>query len=141
MALSLSVVSGAPDARPADLLVYAAFTAAAPPATKKSKKKKAEGDARPSFGGHLSDVDGALGGLLIDTAVKEGFTGAAGQSFSFHTHGRVAASRILLVGMGAADKLTVDGFRKLAAAAVKAAEKSKAKRAIVVVPDAGEIRQ
>jgi leucyl aminopeptidase len=138
--MKLSVVSGAPDARTADLLVYAAFTASAPPKTRKKAKKKSIEVTRPTFGGHLADVDEALGGLLLDTATKEGFTGAAGQTFSFHTHGRVAASRVLLVGMGAADKLTVDAFRKLAACAVKTGEKAKAKRAIVVVPDAGEVR-
>src|SRR5438270_181933 len=103
MALKLSVVSGAPDARTADLFVYAAFTpspALKAPAKKPKKKSVAEAVVRPSFGGHLADVDEALGGLLLDTATKEGFTGAAGQTFSLHTHGRVAASRVLLVGMG-----------------------------------------
>ena len=131
MALTLSVVSGAPDARTADLLVYAAFTASTPDplrARRDKKKQRAKkkavdkkpAEVRPDFGGHLHDVDAALGGLLIDTAVKEGFTGGAGQTFSFHTHGRVAASRVLLVGMGPADKGSVDSCRNLAAQAVSA---------------------
>ncbi len=152
--MKLSVVSGAPDARTANLLVYAAFAASSPDAESKGpkgkkrkgkKKKKRDdddgGERRPDFGGHLGDVDEALGGLLLETAAREGFTGEAGQTFSMHTHGRVAASRVLLVGLGAAEKLTVDAFRKLAGAAVKQGHKAKAKRAVVVVPEAGEIRQ
>jgi leucyl aminopeptidase len=150
--MKISVVSGAPDARTADVLVYAAFTAApAQEGSKKSRKKRkkdgskggqeGKADARASFGGHLSDVDDALGGLLVDTAVKEGFTGAAGQLFSFHTHARIAASRVILVGCGAAEKLTVDSFRRLAAVAVKQGEKVKAKRVVLVVPEEGELRE
>lgn len=156
--MKISVVSGAPDARTADVLVCAAFTAGeAPKSTKDRKrgkkekkgKKNARSEARggstdPSasnFGGHLADVDTALGGILLDTANREGFTGAAGQVFSMHTHGRIAARRVVLVGMGAAERVSVDGFRKLAAAAVKQSEKVKAKKIVLVVPDAGEMRE
>ena len=143
--MKISVVSGAPDARTADVLVYAAFTGTAQKSnTKKPGKKPKKGEAaappRPSFGAHLADVDEALGGLLVDTAIREGFTGAAGQLFSLHTHGRVAASRIILVGLGATEKLGVDSFRKLAAIAVKQAEKVKARRLVIVIPEAGELR-
>jgi leucyl aminopeptidase len=155
--MKISVVSGAPDARTADVLVYAAFAAAAAEGKGKEKKgkdgkkakkapkagkgKKAEEGARPDFGGHLADVDEALGGLLLETAAREGFTGAAGQLFSMHTHNRVAASRVLLVGLGAHEKVTVDSYRKLAAAAVKLGERVKAKRIVLVVPEADTVRE
>src|SRR5688500_14308782 len=98
--MKISVVSGAPDARTADVLVYAAFiaTTSTEPRTKKRDKKKrgktanAEPSDRARFGSQIDDVDEALGGILVDTATKEGFTGAVGQLFSLHTHGRVAAS-------------------------------------------------
>lgn len=152
--MKISVVSGAPDARTADLLVYPAFalpeaSANAPADPKKAKKakkaklaKKSEGPARdvPGFGSHLTDVDDALGGLLADTARDEGFTGAAGQSFLLHSHGRIAARRVALVGVGDPAKLTVDGCRKLAASAAKLGEKVKAKRVVLVLPEMGELR-
>lgn len=157
--MKISVVSGAPDARTADMLVYAAFTTAQPAGEgkggvkgeKKGKKGKKAGkaprsarkapEARPGFGPHLAEVDEALGGLLLDTAAREGFSGAPGQIFSFHTHNRIAAGRVVLVGCGAADKLTVDSFRKLAAAAVKQGEKVKARRVVLVVPEAEDVRE
>lgn len=154
--MKISVVSGAPDARTADLLVYPAFalpaqaagTAKAAPAegAKKPKKgKKAKGagksaQAEASFGRHLADVDDALGGLLSATARDEGFTGASGQSFLLHTHGRIAARRAALVGVGDPARLDVDGVRKLAAAAIRIGEKVKAKRVVLVLPELGELR-
>ncbi len=148
--MKISAVSGAPDARTADLLVYPACALpvgaadGAPKGSgakaKKSKKGKAKAVAEASFGRHLSEVDDALGGLLSSTARDEGFTGASGQTFVLHTHGRIAAHRAALVGVGDPHKLDVDGVRKLAAAAVKLGDKVKAKRVVLVLPDLGELR-
>lgn len=157
--MKISVVSGAPDARTADVIVFAAFSDAPSPQaqdTRRGRKKqkakaakssRAPSDAvigvaseRPSFGAHLQGVDASLGGALVDIAGREGFTGAPGQVFSLHTHGKLAAGRVVLVGCGPAEKLDVDGFRRLAGAAVRQAEKVKARRAILVVPDAGTVR-
>ena len=148
--MKISVVSGAPDARTADLLVYPAFAlpeaGAAPAKPAKGKKgKKAPRAAKaarpePGFGPHLADVDDALGGLLSDTAREEGFTGAAGTSFLMHSHGRVAARRVALVGVGEPARLTADGVRKLAACTTRLADKAKAKRVVLVLPEMGELR-
>src|SRR5688572_28430325 len=145
--MKISVVSGAPDARTADVLAYAAFAprkvAPSKPKSADKKKKKADDakEPKPTYGGHLADVDEALGGLLLDTAAAEGFTGRGGSVFSMHTHGRVAAGRVALLGMGDPDKVQVDDFRKLAAQALKLGEKTKAKRVVLVLPEAGELRQ
>ena len=154
--IKISVVSGSPDARTADLLVYPGF---APPTAAEAKGKKEDKEHRapskkgkkasaadkkartePGFGRHLADVDDALGGLLSSTARDEGFTGAAGQTFLLHTHGRIAARRVALVGAGDPDRLDVDGVRKLAAAAAKLADKVKATRLVLVLPEVGELR-
>ena len=116
--MKISVVSGAPQARATDVLVYPAFalpkpeTATGAAAKKTKKKKKAAAKTgtlavepiAPGFGDHLVDVDQALGGLLLRTARAEGFNGNAGQLFVMHTHGRIPAVRIILVGMGQADR-------------------------------------
>jgi leucyl aminopeptidase len=150
--MKISVVSGAPDARTADLVVYAAFAAPSKKpapglAGKRAKKaaktaaKKTEKAAPPwAYGGHLADVDDALGGLLLDTARKEGFKGSPGSTFSFHTHGRIAAGRVVLIGLGAAERISMDSFRKLGGLAAKAAERTKSKRIVIVLPDGGELR-
>ncbi|MBI1948370.1 MAG: leucyl aminopeptidase [Deltaproteobacteria bacterium] len=152
--MHISVVSGTPDARTADLLVYPGFALPsagadeADDAKGKGARKKGKKAARthkaagtePGFGKHLADVDDALGGLLSATAKDEGFTGAAGQTFLLHTHGRIAARRVALIGVGAADALDVDGVRKLAAAAIKAGDKVKAKVVVLVLPEEGALR-
>jgi leucyl aminopeptidase len=151
--MKISVVSGAPDARTADLLVYAAFqdkkpekkdekiAAGAKKASKKDDKSVEKKDDKPlTYGGHLGDVDEALGGLLLDAARQEGFKGAAGSAFLFHTHGRVGAARVALIGLGNKQKVTLETFRKLGGAAARCAERIKAKRVVIVLPEEGDAR-
>src|SRR6266852_963833 len=72
---------------------------------------------------HLGDLDRALGGLLGAVAAQEEFTGKEGQQLALHTHGKVAAQRLLVLGVGKhgdADRAR-DALRAAAARAVKAA--------------------
>ncbi len=163
--LKLVAVSGAPEARSADLIAFAVFaddgtgpkTAAAqttvPEASKKASKKAstkatktgptktaAKRATKPSLPTELTHVDAALDGLLSELAAAEGFTGGSGQTLSIHTHGKLPATRVLLVGLGAADKAGPDAFRRFAGTVVRAAERCKAKKAIIVVPEDGAVR-
>ena len=149
--MKITVVSGAPEARSADLLAYAVFSDAAPRPVGRSGKTKAKKTASAtardaffslaaSFSPALHAADVALGGLLSRTGYTEGFKGNAGQSFLFHTHGKTAARRILLVGLGPSDKSGPDTFRKFAAIAQKTGEKVKAKKITLVIPDEGALR-
>jgi leucyl aminopeptidase len=88
----------------------------------------------------LQHIDAALDGLLSDVSHSEGFTGAAGQTLHLHTHGRLPAARVLLIGLGSVDKVGPDTFRRFAGTALRAAEKCKAKKVVVVVPDDGTVR-
>jgi leucyl aminopeptidase len=137
--MKLVAVSGAPEARAADLLAYAVFVDAparpARTAAARSAKKKTS-DLSPA----LQAVDTALGGVLADAMAAEAFTGAAGQSLLLHTHGKLAAARVLLIGLGSTEKLTPDTVRRFAGQVVKAAEKAKAKKAVLVLPEADEVR-
>ncbi len=128
--MKLLAVSGAPEARASDLLVYA--IAQTPPSP--AKKGKAAGPAG------IVAVDAALGGVLTDAVTAEGFTGAAGQTLMMHTHGKIAAARVLLVGIGAPDKVGPDTLRRYGGGAVKAAEKAKAKKLTLVMPDTDNVR-
>jgi leucyl aminopeptidase len=169
--LKLVAVSGAPEARAADLLAFAvciedradtkiaatstpatatkatatkatatkatATKATAAKANRSGSAKKAAAAALPAS---LAHIDKALDGLLADIAAAEGFTGASGQTLSFHTHGKLPVARVLLVGLGAADKVGPDALRRFAGTAVRFADKCKAKRAVVVVPEDGAMR-
>jgi leucyl aminopeptidase len=66
-------------------------------------------------------VDHALGGLLARALQEERFSGEPGHVFIFHTHGRIPAARIGVVGLGNRDTLTVDRIRLAAGAVARAA--------------------
>ena len=164
--LKLVAVSGAPEARSADLIAFAVFAedraeaktaptpkkaaatkataktaAAKTAATKTAAAKKAAATKKAwALPAELAHIGAALHGLLAEVAAAEGFAGGAGQTLVLHTHGKLPASRVLLVGLGAADKAGPDAFRRFAGTAVRVAEKSKAKKAIVVVPEDGAVR-
>lgn len=58
-------------------------------------------------GGTTGAMDGAVGGL-ISSAVKTGdFTGGKNQTLLLYTAGRIAAERVLVVGLGMAGLLGV----------------------------------
>jgi leucyl aminopeptidase len=85
---------------------------------------------------HLNDLDRALGGLLGSVAVQEEFTGKEGQQLALHTHGKVAAQRVLVLGIGKQgdpDRAR-DALRTAASRAVKAARPTGARTLAVVWP-------
>ena len=84
--------------------------------------------------GPAQQLNDALGGLLGTVADEEHFEGKDGQKLRLHTHGRIGASRVLLVGLG--DPSPTDG-RDLAARAVRTAHSLKLKSVGVIAP-AGE---
>jgi leucyl aminopeptidase len=72
-------------------------------------------------------LDGLLGGA-IGRLIKLGdFTGKTGSTALLYTDGRIAAGRVLLVGMGEKKNATVDTLRRAAACAAKKAVAIKAK--------------
>src|SRR5205823_158598 len=56
------------------------------------------------------------------------------QSLQVHTHGKIAAGRILLVGGGARKEFQASDLRGFAARAVKAGSSASAKHVSVVLP-------
>lgn len=67
----------------------------------------------------LDGLDEALGGVLRDAAKQEGFTGKAGSKLVLHTHGRIPATHVVLLGLGARDKFTTEVLRKAAGTTAK----------------------
>jgi leucyl aminopeptidase len=138
--MKLLAVSGAPEARSTDLLAYAVFVDAADAKDGKTTAKKPAAKKAKALLAPLHAVDAALSGLLSEVASSEGFVGAAGQTLSVHTHGKIAAARVLLVGLGSAEKIGPDTLRRFAGTVVKHAEKAKAKKAVLVLPDEEGVR-
>ena len=138
--MKIAVVPGPAEQRAVDVLAVPVFNLPAPKApraTTPAKKGKAQAAPKalppPRFP-ELATVDAALGGVLGDALAAEAYAGDPGQTFSLHTHARVPARRVVVVGLGAKDKAVADSLRRLGGAAVKSALAAKAKRVAVAVP-------
>jgi leucyl aminopeptidase len=106
MALNTTVVRGDPESHATDLLALL---------VREGEKPKG--------------VDAALGGLLSRCAKEEEFSGKEGQALSLHTHGRIGAQRVALLGLGKdkdADR-TLEQLRLAASRAVKLAKSAGAR--------------
>ena len=86
-------------------------------------------------------VDGALGGVLADVAKAESFDGKAGQAISVHTHGRIPARRVLVIGGGAKSEFRAPNIRDATALAAQAANKSSSASVGFVLPALGGGRE
>ncbi len=89
----------------------------------------------------LARADKKLKGQVLKLAAQEGFKGKADQTCVVQTHGKVGAARLLLVGLGARAKFTPETLRLAAGRAVKAANRLKAKTALVQLPVVRELEQ
>jgi leucyl aminopeptidase len=145
--MKITLVQGEAAKRVGDVLVLgvlssSSMAAATTPAAqaKAARTKKPTPKSSPALAGTAATAcDNALAGLLSHVAGTEGFTGGAGQSLTMHTHGKLAASRVLVLGMGSEEKLGVDSFRKLGGQAVRHAERVKAKKLVITVPEDGGV--
>src|SRR3954462_11546784 len=106
MALNTTVVRGASETHTADLLALLVREGEKP-----------------------GPVDAALGGLLTRCAHEEEFTGQEGQVLSLHTHGRIGAARVALLGIGKEKDpdRTLEQLRVAASRAVKLARAAGAR--------------
>ena len=95
----------------------------------------------PSKDSFFKAVDSVLGGVLSDVAKSESFDGKSGQSMVVHTHGRIPAKRILVVGAGARNEFTNPHIRDIAATVAHAANKASAKEVSFVIPALGGNRE
>jgi len=90
----------------------------------------------------LRPLDAALGGALSKVMAKEEFTGKRDQSLSIPTLGRMAADKLVLLGLGERRKLGAPALRMFAAKAARTANTEKATSLAIVVPAGveGELR-
>jgi len=81
-------------------------------------------------------VDAALGGIVRDIAKQEGFTGKAGSRLAIHTHGKLPASHVVLLGLGARGQSDLEALRRAAGTAAKEAVRVNAGKLAFAVPGA-----
>ena len=83
----------------------------------------------------IRPIDKKLGGQLTDLRKSGEFSGKANQTTLFHINGKVGAKRVLLVGLGSWDTMTLERVRQAMGTAVKQARRLKAKGIACVMPD------
>lgn len=89
-------------------------------------------------GGATGALDQALDGAIVNLINSGDFTGKTGTSALLYTNGKIPAARVLVVGLGKADKFDRKGVRKAAATAYKALAKLKGvKQYATIVHGAG----
>ena len=89
------------------------------------------------LGGATAAVDAALGGAIARLIQTREATGKWGEQALIHTLGRLRAERVLVVGLGKAEELTLDRIRAAAGEAARALRKAGARRIGSIVHGAG----
>lgn len=78
--------------------------------------------------GALATADSALGGALTDLINTGDFIGKASQVAVLYSRGALPARRLILIGLGKREALTLDVLRRAVAAGVQKARELKVKR-------------
>jgi leucyl aminopeptidase len=89
---------------------------------------------------HLAAIDRAVGDRLSAVLRSGDFQAKSDQSLMLYPDGGIAAPRLLLIGLGAADELDTDVFRRAAGTAVSEASRRKAKTLAIAVPRARRVK-
>ena len=82
----------------------------------------------------VAGVDRALGGALTAAIASGDFRGKRAQTHLAYGDGKLAARRVLLIGLGEEGKLDGEALRRAAGQAVRAAGKRSARRVAVLAP-------
>lgn len=94
-----------------------------------------EGVRRPS--GATGAVDQALGGLLTELIGEEHFEGKEGETLLVHTHKKIPAKRVLVVGLGKQSDFSLEGVRRATAHSIKKAKLIGAKTVASILHGTG----
>ena len=80
-------------------------------------------------------VDTMLKGLISTAISNREIEGSASESLLLQTFGRIAAKKVLVVGLGEQKKLELDVIRNAAAIAIRSAKKLKTGHVVSVLPE------
>ncbi len=90
-----------------------------------------------ALAGAAAVVDQALGGIIADVLADGDFKGKLNASLVFYPRGKMAAKRVLLVGLGKEGKFGLDAARQAAATAARKARDLGVKDYATIVHGAG----
>lgn len=89
----------------------------------------------------FKQLDAALSGVLADVARSELFEAKAGQSITVHTHAKLPARRILVIGGGNRSEFANSNMRDIAATVAQTANRVGAATVGFVLPSLGASRE
>lgn len=84
--------------------------------------------------GDLAELDKKLSGTLQELIAEAEFKGKEGSSVVTRVGGQSPVRKLILLGLGKADSLKLDGIRRAAAAAVRLAKKERCKTVGISLP-------
>ena len=88
-----------------------------------------------SWSKNIGAVDKKLGGQLSRVRKSGEFSGKANQTTLVHTNDALPAKRVLLVGIGSRDSMTLERLRQAMGTAVKCARQVRAKSMAYLMPE------
>ena len=88
-------------------------------------------------GGATGAADAALNGAIREVIAAGDFTGKAGETLVLYPRGALPAKRVVVVGLGEADKFNLAGVRNAAASAARKARDLAAQTVATIVHGAG----
>ncbi|HSY23867.1 MAG TPA: leucyl aminopeptidase [Polyangiaceae bacterium] len=127
MPIDIQVRTDAPGEIAADLLVLGVWHSGG--------ANSAKGGGLPPS---LKAIDSALGGALAKIAAREDFSGKRDQTISLSTLGRIAAEKLVVMGLGEKKSTGAPEIRTFAAKAARAANGEKARSLALVLPPGAE---
>ena len=90
-----------------------------------------------SPGGATGAIDRALDGMITKMTTNGEISGKLGETTVVHTFGKIAADKVIVVGLGTARDFGADEIRKAAGAAIKCARSIKANIVGTILHGAG----
>lgn len=76
-------------------------------------------------------IDAALAGLILEISAHGEFKGNTGELLTLHPAGKLAAKRVIVVGLGIQDKVTTQSVRRATAIAARHLQKTGAQKIAV----------
>lgn len=90
-----------------------------------------------SPGGATGAIDRALNGMITKMIASREISGKLGETTAIHTFGKIAADKVIVIGLGMSGDFGADAIRKAAGAAVKCARSIKANVVGTILHGAG----
>ena len=89
-------------------------------------------------GGGTGAVDKAINNLISSYVIeKEGFKGKLNQMYVLHTHGKIPADKVLIVGLGKSEDFSLNKIREISSKVIKKVKSLKAKTVCTILHGTG----